>query len=251
MFQLRGGPALSEFRLEKLLQRLRVAVPNVTALHVDFVHFVESETSLSGQDQKILTQLLAYGPAHSTDQPAGELLLVVPRVGTISPWSSKATDIAHNCGLHMIRRLERGISYYVGLQGGIGLDANTYETLTPLVHDRMTETVLGSLDEAERLFSHAEPAPLAIVDVMGNGRQALVAANRSLGLALSDDEIDYLVDNFEDLGRNPSDVELMMFSQANSEHCRHKIFNANWMIDGKTRDGSLFDMIRAIETSMF
>ncbi|MEE8343521.1 MAG: phosphoribosylformylglycinamidine synthase [Gammaproteobacteria bacterium] len=245
MFQLRGGPALSEFRLEKLLQRLRVAVPNVTALHVDFVHFVESETSLSGQDQKILTQLLAYGPAHSTDQPAGELLLVVPRVGTISPWSSKATDIAHNCGLNMIRRLERGISYYIGLQGGIGLDANTYETLTPLVHDRMTETVLGSLDEAERLFFHAEPAPLAIVDVMGNGRQALVAANRSLGLALSDDEIDYLVDNFEDLGRNPSDVELMMFSQANSEHCRHKIFNANWMIDGKTRDGSLFDMIRA------
>jgi phosphoribosylformylglycinamidine synthase len=173
-----------------------------------------------------------------------QLFLVVPRLGTISPWASKATDIAHNCGLERIHRIERGIAYRVRLTGGRAFGDHERALLLPLLHDRMTETVLAAADEAEALFRSAEPAPLTTVDVVGGGRAALVAANRALGLALSDDEIDYLVESFTGLNRNPTDVELMMFAQANSEHCRHKIFNADWVIDGQPQTDSLFGMIR-------
>ena len=164
---------------------------------------------------------------------------MVPRFGTISPWSSKASDIAHNCGLDKVLRLERGIVYYVE-----GATAADREAIAAALHDRMVETVLADSSDAEQLFSHAEPAPLDTVDILAGGRDALVAADKSLGLALAEDEIDYLVDNYKILDRNPTDVELMMFAKANSEHCRHKIFNASWTIDGEDQDKSLFQMIK-------
>ncbi|MBI3094335.1 MAG: phosphoribosylformylglycinamidine synthase, partial [Rhodocyclales bacterium] len=169
---------------------------------------------------------------------AGELLLVTPRLGTISPWSSKATDIARNCGFAAVKRIERGTAYHVS--GKVAQEL----ALATRLHDRMTESVLDSIDAARALFHHVAPQPLASVDLQGGGRAALVVANRELGLALSEDEIDYLVENFGKLGRNPTDVELMMFAQANSEHCRHKIFNASWTVDGEAQPLSLFGMIR-------
>ncbi|MDY6979317.1 MAG: phosphoribosylformylglycinamidine synthase [Pseudomonadota bacterium] len=243
MLQLRGGSALSAFRLEKYLAALRAEVPEVAELQAVYLHFIESEPQLDAGQQQRLERLLAY-----TDMPAqtlqGHDFLVVPRPGTISPWSSKATDIAHNCGLESVQRIERGILYTLTLNDGRDLDAAQVRTLGAVLHDRMTEAVFREVDEAQRLFRHPEPAPLTEVDVLGGGRDALQRANADLGLALAVDEIDYLVENFQSLGRNPSDVELMMFAQANSEHCRHKIFNADWVIDGKTRDKSLFGMIR-------
>ncbi len=154
------------------------------------------------------------------------MLIVVPRPGTISPWSSKATDIMHNCGLDKVRRVERGIVYTCALPDGMVPGSQQRDALMPLLHDRMTEAVLFDTAEAEVLFRHAVPTPCARIDVLGGGRAALEIANRELGLALSADEIDYLLENFTALGRNPADIELMMFAQANSEHCRHKIFNA-------------------------
>jgi phosphoribosylformylglycinamidine synthase len=173
------------------------------------------------------------------------MLIVVPRPGTISPWSSKATDIVHNCGLDNVRRVERGIVYTLTLAGDNTLTAEQRQSVLPLIHDRMTEAVLFDVNDTDVLFRHAVPAPYDVIDVMSGGRDALQAANGELGLALSDDEIDYLVENFTALGRNPIDIELMMFAQANSEHCRHKIFNADWKIDGVAQDSSLFEMIRA------
>src|SRR5690606_16251631 len=168
-------------------------------------------------------------------------VVVVPRAGTISPWSSKATDIAHNCGLRdKVVRIERGEQYFLS-----GISAADLEELKPLLFDRMTQAVLPSVEAAEVLFQHAEPRPLGSVDVLGSGKAAIEAANRDLGLALADDEIAYLAESFQALGRNPSDVELMMFAQANSEHCRHKIFNASWTLDGKVQELSLFGMIRS------
>jgi hypothetical protein len=186
----------------------------------------------------VLDRLLHYGPRVEEHALAGRRLLVVPRIGTISPWSSKATDVAHNCGLAKVRRIERGIWYTVA--GDVSDPAG----LRAAIHDRMTESVLEREEDAVRLFRHADPQPLATVDVLGSGRAAIESANASLGLALAPDEIDYLVDNFRALGRNPTDVELMMFAQANSEHCRHKIFNADFIVDGKKQDKSLFKMIR-------
>ena len=172
----------------------------------------------------------------------GTLFLVVPRPGTISPWSSKASDIAHNCGLDKVQRIERGIAYYVTAEEG--LSDLQKQKVSALIHDRMTEAVLNNLETAESLFAESEPAPLTAVDILDGGKEALEQANLSLGLALADDEIDYLVDSYQKLERNPTDVELMMFAQANSEHCRHKIFNATWTIDGQEQDHSLFQMIR-------
>ena len=173
-------------------------------------------------------------------EPSGRLFLVLPRLGTISPWSSKATDIARNCGLAKIERIERGIAYYVAGQFS---DAEA-QLIASALHDRMTQLVLGALEEASGLFSHAQPKALTVVDILGGGRDALARANVELGLALADDEIDYLVKSFSEMGRNPHDVELMMFAQANSEHCRHKIFNASWDIDGQAQEKSLFGMIK-------
>ncbi len=241
MLHLRGGPALSSFRLDKLLAAAQARVPAVAAIHAEYVYFVDVEQRLSDQERATLGQLLNEAP--SLIPPVGELLVVVPRLGTQSPWSSKATDIAHNCGLSTVHRVERGTAYYFA-----GADGNLVEQhgpeLAALIHDRMTETVLTALDEAEALFTVTDPAPLQAVDLLGGGAAALEEADRRLGLALSQDERDYLLESFIQLGRNPSDVELMMFAQANSEHCRHKIFNAGWRIDGEAQDVSLFDMIR-------
>ncbi len=241
MLTLRGAPALSDFRLQKLTRRIAEVAGIELSLYAEFVHFVALERPLKEAERQVLDRLLRYGPALPAHEPRGELLLVVPRPGTISPWSSKATDIAHNCGLDALHRIERGIAYYLD---DASLDAEQRTQVASLLHDRMTEVVLDDLAQAEVLFESAEPRPMTTVDVLKGGRAALEQANAALGLALSDDEIDYLVDSFRALGRNPSDVELMMFAQANSEHCRHKIFNADWVIDGEPQEHSLFRMIR-------
>ncbi|MBI3771124.1 MAG: phosphoribosylformylglycinamidine synthase [Gammaproteobacteria bacterium] len=244
MLQLRGTPALSPFRLQKLTQTLVAKVPSLSHVYAEFMHFADLDQHLEGAELGLLQRLLEYGPRLTVETPGGQLLLVVPRPGTISPWSSKATDIAHNCGLDKIRRLERGVAYYFTTQDDRPLTGAELAAVMPLIHDRMTEVVFDNIDEAERLFQQADPVPLRSVDVLGGGREALVRANRDWGLALAEDEIDYLVENFTALGRNPNDIELMMFAQANSEHCRHKIFNADWKIDGKPQPLSLFKMIK-------
>ena len=240
MLILRGAPALSAFRHGKLLEQLTSKVPAVTGLYAEFAHFADVNGELTDAEQGVLARLLKYGPSVPVQEPAGRLFLNVPRFGTLSPWSSKASDIAHNCGLGKIQRLERGIAYYVA---GELNDADVAQ-VSALLHDRMTQMVLQRFEEAAGLFSHAQPKPLTEVDVLGGGRAALEKANAELGLALAEDEIDYLVKSFGDLGRNPHDIELMMFAQANSEHCRHKIFNASWDIDGESQEKSLFGMIK-------
>ncbi|MGB2256367.1 MAG: phosphoribosylformylglycinamidine synthase, partial [Spongiibacter marinus] len=239
-----GAAALSEFRIEKLLTTLRTAIPELQALSAQFVHLADVEGELSHEQQTILEQLLQYGPG-SGAAPAelsGSEFFVVPRPGTISPWSSKASDIAHISGLTTLRRLERGVLYR--LESAQPLSESQRAAVAAAIHDRMVEVVLDSVPAAAQLFSQHSPKPMQRVDVLAGGREALVAANAELGLALAEDEIDYLVDSFKELQRNPSDVELMMFAQANSEHCRHKIFNASWTIDGKPQDKSLFAMIK-------
>ena len=241
MLQLRGGSALSPFRQSKLQQRLAEQVPAIQTVCAEYCHFVTSDRALTEDEQQRLQEVLRYGDPASAQ--AGQFFcLVTPRPGTISPWSSKATDIAHNCGLSVIERIERGIAYYI--QSATVLDDAQARVLYPLLHDRMTEVVMRDPAEAQALFRHAQPAPFKSVDILLGGRTALEVANREWGLALAEDEIDYLVENFTALGRNPNDIELMMFAQANSEHCRHKIFNADWIIDGKAQDKSLFKMIR-------
>ncbi|RUR36937.1 phosphoribosylformylglycinamidine synthase [Vreelandella populi] len=243
MLELRGAPALSAFRHTRLLTVLRERVPEVEALSAHYVHFIDHREELSDASGERLTQLLDYGTASQVEAPDNaKRFLVVPRLGTQSPWSSKATDIAHNCGLSEIRRIERGVDYRVGFS--TTPSEESLMAVAALLHDRMTETVLDDASDAARLFAHHAPAPLGSVDILNNGREALVTANRELGLALAEDEVDYLVDAFNELGRNPTDIELMMFAQANSEHCRHKIFNADWVIDGEPQAHSLFKMIK-------
>ncbi|MDT0501712.1 MULTISPECIES: phosphoribosylformylglycinamidine synthase [unclassified Halomonas] len=242
MLELRGAPALSAFRHAKLLAALRDDVGDVASLGAEYVHFVDHAGELSGKALSVLEQLLDYGAEPQSDAGEGQLFLVVPRIGTQSPWSTKATDIAHSCGLSQVNRIERGIAYRVKLKGM--LSEKAFEKITAILHDRMTETVLADPSDAAQLFAHHAPAPLGSVDLLEGGREALVTANAELGLALADDEIDYLVEAFRELGRNPTDVELMMFAQANSEHCRHKIFNADWVIDGEAQTHSLFKMIK-------
>jgi len=244
MLILRGAPALSKFRLLKLEQRLSSELGQRVNLYAEFTHFAELEQSLSQDEQAVLEKVLRYGPHLTEHEPRGSMILVVPRPGTISPWSTKATDIAHNCGLQKIDRLERGVAYYLELENGSELGDGDVTRAAHALHDRMTESVFFDLDDAACLFSHAEPNPASSVDVMDGGKPALEKANVDLGLALSSDEIDYLVESFQGLGRNPMDIELMMFAQANSEHCRHKIFNADWVIDGEAQERSLFKMIR-------
>lgn len=240
MLILRGAPALSAFRHGKLLEQVSQKVPAVTGLYAEFAHFADLKADLDNEQLQVLDRLLKYGPSVPVQEPVGRLFLVVPRFGTISPWASKATDIAHNCGLANVDRLERGVAYYV--QGEL-TEAQVAE-VAAVLHDRMTQRVLDRLEDASALFSHAQPRPMTSVDVLGGGRAALEAANVSLGLALAEDEIDYLVTSFQGLARNPNDIELMMFAQANSEHCRHKIFNASWDIDGQAQEKSLFGMIK-------
>src|SRR6202158_772228 len=244
LISLRGRNALSPFRIDKLLTSL--ATTGVSGLAADFWHFVRTTRALSAPERDTLERILAYGPRSAEHADRGELYLVIPRPGTISPWASKATDIARNCGLASIERIERGVAFRVMTGDGKVLDDTDLAALLPQIHDRMTEAVYGSLADASRLFSHVAPRPLATIDLAARGRSAIEDANSALGLALSADEVDYLADYFgpKHARRDPTDVELMMFAQANSEHCRHKIFNAEWIIDGRRQAHSLFAMIR-------
>jgi len=255
MLILPGSNALSSFRSQRLLAQLQTVAPTVAAVQARFYHFIDAGSPLSAEDTQRLSSMLTYGEPVPETQYEGvtEEFFVIPRLGTISPWASKATDIAHNCGMAHIHRIERGVAYTVVLKSGLlgtGFGApkkladNEIAAVSALLHDRMTETVLRSADQAQALFTELEGRPLESVDILGAGRQALVQANAEMGLALAEDEIDYLFDAFTRVQRNPTDVELMMFAQANSEHCRHKIFNAEWTIDGVKQDKSLFGMIK-------
>ncbi|MDO8254085.1 phosphoribosylformylglycinamidine synthase [Shewanella algae] len=238
---IRGAPALSAFRVQKLMQACEAAQLPVKQIYAEYVHLAYLSEALNPDDQAQLSKILTYGPAIESHEPQGTLLFVTPRPGTISPWSSKATDIAQNCGLKQVKRLERGLAYYVESDA---LSGEQLKSLKALLHDRMMEVVLDSFEAADVLFARTEPKPFVSVNILGEGRRALEIANREMGLALADDEIDYLVTNFLRLERNPNDIELMMFAQANSEHCRHKIFNADWTIDGEVQPKSLFKMIK-------
>ncbi len=250
MLTLRGSPALSPFRLQKLLADLTSAGLPVRALNAEFVHVADVAADLTAAERSVLEQLLTYGPRRAAAAVSGLVQVVAPRPGTISPWSSKATDIAHICGLKSIKRIERVVAYTFDLGAPDAkyplspLDAASTQALRAKLHDRMTQAVFGDLDACAALFRSEPPRPMGSVPVLAAGRAALVSANKLLGLALAEDEIDYLVKAFTTLGRDPNDVELMMFAQANSEHCRHKIFNASWEIDGVAQDKSLFQMIR-------
>ncbi|KXK57872.1 MAG: phosphoribosylformylglycinamidine synthase [Chlorobi bacterium OLB7] len=243
MLILRGAPALSPFRIARLLATLQRQNPSITSIYAEFVHFVEVARPLTEAEQSVLDQLLRYGPALEPHTPQGSLLLVAPRPGTISPWSSKATDIAHNCGLESVLRIERGTAYFIASAQALG------------------ETELGQI--AQKLPRPDDPDGLRRRWSPPSSYSATPRRSRSprltcwptgaprwrkpttqLGLALADDEIEYLLNSFTTLGRNPNDIELMMFAQANSEHCRHKIFNASWTIDGQPQEHSLFSMIR-------
>lgn len=240
---LRGSPALSEFRVNKLLELCRELSLPVTGIYAEFTHFADLTADLDASELEKLEKLLTYGPTIEEHEPNGTLLLVTPRPGTISPWSSKSTDIARNCGLNKVARLERGTAYYV--ESSAELTELQLVELKAVLHDRMMEVVFSEFEAAQALFQVAEPAPVADVDLMTGGRKALEQANVTLGLALAEDEIDYLLESFvTKLERNPTDIELMMFAQANSEHCRHKIFNADWTIDGVKQEKSLFKMIK-------
>lgn len=239
---MRGAPAFSAFRLQRLQDRLQAAVPNVAGVEAEYWHFVLLDQPLADDAREQLGRLLEE--RRDDNREVGQLFLVTPRIGTISPWSSKATEIAANAGLSAVERIERGIAYRVAASGNAGFSPEQEAVIAALLHDRMTESVLDDFDDTASLFRHFEPQPLSTVDVLAGGRGALVAANSDLGLALSDDEVDYLLDIFTKAGRNPTDVELMMFAQANSEHCRHKIFNASWVVDGESRPETLFGMIR-------
>ncbi len=245
MLELPGAAALSDFRIAKLRATLEEIDPALAAISARFVHFVDIERELTAPQRTLLERLLTYGPRESPGVQirarAGAEIVIVPRFGTISPWSSKATDIARVCGLAAVRRIERGIEWRI--ETPTALSAQLLARLTRPLFDRMTETALIHRGDAAALFQHEAPRPLRTVSLV-RGRIALTEANVELGLALSDDEIDYLVENFQRLGRDPTDVELMMFAQANSEHCRHKIFNADWRIDGERQEKSLFAMIR-------
>lgn len=246
MLVLPGVSALSAFKNAKLLATIQSRLPKVRALNARFIHFADCDVNLEPDELDLINALLDYGSssqsAVDTSALDAQLRVVVPRPGTISPWSSKATDILHNCGLRKIRRIERGIAYRI--EADQRLDMTEIALLDTLLHDRMTQAVLPDFDAALSLFERSEPRPLQSVDILGRGEVALTEANAQMGLALAPDEIEYLYESFNHLNRNPNDVELMMFAQANSEHCRHKIFNASWTLDGQDQDISLFGMIR-------
>jgi phosphoribosylformylglycinamidine synthase len=233
----RGISALSDFRKAKLLSRLQTLDPAIQNVHAEYVHLADLDKKLSSDEEARLQQLTTYGTPFRGSQD-GALYLVVPRPGTISPWSSKATDIVRNSGLVSLKRIERGVAYYIQ-----GAEQDNFE-IADVIHDRMTEIVLDHLEAAKVLFNQTKPGQLKTVNVLGVGKSGLINANSELGLALADDEINYLYEAYTDLKRNPTDVELMMFAQVNSEHCRHKIFNADWVVDGEPQPKSLFKMIK-------
>ncbi len=244
MLHLPGSPALSAFRVRKLLARLRPKLPGLRGIDARYEHFVDLDAPLPPEARATLDRLLDYGARGTPDAMQVALtLLVLPRFGTISPWASKATDIAHDCGLSQVHRIERGVSYRFDLPAAP--DAAARAAAAAAIHDRMTESVVDDSVEAAALFKREAPRALRRVELIAGGREALVRADREWGLALSPDEIDYLVEAYRVLARDPTDIELMMFAQANSEHCRHKIFKGDWIIDGVPQPQSLFDMIRA------
>jgi phosphoribosylformylglycinamidine synthase len=245
MIELPGAQAVSDFRIAKLRPALEALASGIGAVSARYLHFIDLERELDGSEQELLGRLLTYGPREDARarvaETRGAEIIIVPRFGTISPWSSKATDIAKVCGLDAVRRIERGIRWRI--ETSRTPSRTELQRLAVPLLDRMTETALLDHADAARLFAHESPRPLRTVS-LAQGRAALVNANTELGLALSDDEIDYLLKSFAALERDPTDVELMMFAQANSEHCRHKIFNADWSIDGRKQPKSLFAMIR-------
>src|SRR5262245_868995 len=224
LLTLRGRRALSPFRVDKLKSAFAAARSGraLGGVATTYWHFVDFEGELTPAERATLERILTYGSRAEDVADEGAFFLVVPRPGTISPWSSKATDIARNCGLEAVKRIERGIGYRISG----ALDDGDRDALLPLLHDRMTEAVFDSLDRGSVLFEHVAPRPMTTIPLLAQGRGAIERANGELGLALAVDEIDYLDANFRRVGRDPTDVELMMFAQANSEHCRHKIFNA-------------------------
>ena len=247
---LAGSSAISPFRAQQLLDKFAQANLPVAAVQARFEHYIWSRESLAGKELEQLTALLDYGVALDArlDESDALVLRVLPRLGTVSPWASKATDIAHNCGMGFVKRIERGVRYVLTIKRGLlakkKLSEADLAAIAGLLHDRMTQTVVDQAFDVSVLFETRQGKAVQTVDILGLGKSALEAANGDWGLALSDDEIEYLVKSFVDLGRNPTDVELMMFAQANSEHCRHKIFNAQWVIDGQPKDKTLFGMIR-------
>ncbi|WP_298170213.1 phosphoribosylformylglycinamidine synthase [Acidithiobacillus sp.] len=244
MLLLRGSAALSAFRVQHLLRTLVAGGIPVQGAVVQYLHLVDLGAALTSAEMGVLTALLQYGePAEGPAEDAPEVC-VVPRLGTISPWSSKATDIAGHCGLAAVRRIERGVSYRLRKTGDAAFSAAELQAMSRLLHDPMTESVLPDWAAAAAIFAHPKPASLTRIALRKEGRAALHAANASMGLALAPAELDYLFDYFSGLGRDPSDAELMMFAQANSEHCRHKVFNAAYRLDGHVQDLSLFAMIR-------
>ncbi len=242
MLIIDGGHALSQFRTESLQRQLESITAKVEGFSAKFVHFIHSSSELLPQELSKLEALLLYIPPASKASKNDLQILVTPRFGTISPWSSKATDIAHNCGLINVERIERGTLYEFSLSAAA--DEKEIQQITHLLHDRMTESVLFDLQKADSLFMHETKRKLVEINLGDNPKDAILLANQEMGLALADDEIDYLIEKYGQLGRSPTDVELMMFAQANSEHCRHKIFNANWIIDGQAKEETLFGMIR-------
>ena len=252
MVVIPGGGALSAHQAAKLLSRLQSGLAGCCALDARFIHFVEVDGELTQSRRKTLERLLCYGRAWSGgrarspgggNSPAQVFTRVItPRIGTISPWSTKATDILHHCGLGAVVRVERGVEWRVYFSEKPAVAVA--DSVLPVIHDPMTESVLPDRAAAEALFDRASPAPVVTVDILGGGIEALEKADAEFGFALSEPERRYLTAQFTRLGRNPTDVELMMFAQVNSEHCRHKIFNADWRVDGHAAENSLFDMIR-------
>ncbi|HSP59635.1 MAG TPA: phosphoribosylformylglycinamidine synthase [Ornithinimicrobium sp.] len=250
-----GGSALSDFRAAALLRRLQDVCGRVRGVSARHVHWVASDAPLDDATTERVRTILTYGEPWTprTLAAGGEaasveevVVVVAPRLGTVSPWASKATDIVHGCGVP-VHRVERVVEHHLALGPGGSLTGEEWDACAAVLHDRMTETVLRTPGEAAALFAERQAPPMEHVDVLGRGREALVEADRAFGLALAPDEIDYLVESFTALQRNPTDVELTMFAQANSEHCRHKIFNSDFVVDGQAQERSLFGMIRHTE----
>ena len=244
IIHIAGGPAYSKFRKEKLLEKLQTVNPQIKDIHSEYLHIVWCEKKIAASEKDTLEKILHYGPKAQVLDFKDNSIITIPRPGTISPWASRATDIANHCGLYDIKRIERAVAVYIELKNGALLSEDQKKVLALYLHDRMTEVSIFNLDDAKALFSHLAPKPIQYAEMLEHGKKVLNDFNKNLGLALSEDEIDYLFNYFTSIKRNPTDVELMMFAQANSEHCRHKIFNADWIVDGEKQSKSLFGMIK-------
>ena len=244
IIHIAGGPAYSKFRKEKLLEKLQTVNPQIKDIHSEYLHIVWCEKKIAASEKDTLEKILHYGPKAQALDFKDNAIITTPRPGTISPWASRATDIANHCGLYDIKRIERAVAVYIELKNGALLSEDQKKVLAVYLHDRMTEVSIFNLDDAKALFSHLAPKPIQYAEMLEHGKKVLNDFNKNLGLALSEDEIDYLFNYFTSIKRNPTDVELMMFAQANSEHCRHKIFNADWIVDGEKQSKSLFGMIK-------